>query len=251
MNGGMVAKKIASVVMPWAQSAGLTTNEYFVSGGAIGSLLRGEEPADYDVFLINDYAAQKVAMTPGKAYSNGNVIGFMRDGAQVQAITRWIGTPEQIIKDFDFVHTQMYWSPLRPTDITMWVQDTVRFATRKEIVPIPGNVNALSITRIGKLLMRGWTISDADMIGAIIDSGISTTTAGGMLRLDLLGAFQDVADCGEYMGEIEPADTPLLERFSETKIEARLLAFSWRLNDIAMSLALAHEAMQTGIEVEF
>lgn len=104
----------------------------FISGGAIGSLLRGEEPNDYDMyFQIDPFINVKTfielekdnIMTTVEYYRNqgGDVLDdekgmplitenaiTMKD--RIQFIYKSYGTPDQIRKTFDYVHCMPYYS---------------------------------------------------------------------------------------------------------------------------------------------
>lgn len=104
----------------------------FISGGAIGSLLRGEEPNDYDMyFQMDPFVDVKTfielekdnIMTTVEHYRNrgGNVLDdekgtplitenaiTMKD--KLQLIYKSYGTPDQIRKTFDYIHCMPYYS---------------------------------------------------------------------------------------------------------------------------------------------
>ena len=102
----------------------LSSNYYFVSGGCIGSLIRGEIPKDYDIYFCDESFAKPIISlyTEDPSYQNEvavveekyrdaitNVNGMcitenavtLKNGLQL--ITKHYGDPEVIRDTFDFV----------------------------------------------------------------------------------------------------------------------------------------------------
>lgn len=102
-------------------------NCYFVSGGCIASLLRDEEPNDYDVYFftksIGDWMI--LAFTNEEKYWVQEVEEKYRDvfgvdglcitenaitlKNKIQLITKHYGQPDEVRKTFDFVHCTPYY----------------------------------------------------------------------------------------------------------------------------------------------
>ena len=106
--------------------AGIAMSDLFLSGGAIASLLQGDEPKDLDIYshvsldglfrtkLIADYFDDIADITDayGESEVDGKIITpnaiTMKSG--VQFILMQSGTPAQIKKTFDFVHCTPHFS---------------------------------------------------------------------------------------------------------------------------------------------
>jgi hypothetical protein len=101
----------------------------FVTGGCIGSLIRGEEPNDIDVFFHSEVVAEtykRIIMAskmdevkdmsaygvdvdddPEKCITKNAIT--MLNG--IQYITAFTGTPNEVRSAFDFVHCTPYYDP--------------------------------------------------------------------------------------------------------------------------------------------
>jgi hypothetical protein len=104
---------------------------WYVSGGCIGSLLRGEQPNDYDTYFTNEEAANSltrlykdddsfknyvkqidekyrdVSNLPDGRWITENAITLTTG---VQLIIKHYGAPDTIRSTFDFVHCMPYYS---------------------------------------------------------------------------------------------------------------------------------------------
>jgi hypothetical protein len=104
------------------------TRSFFVTGGCIGSLLRNEEPKDYDIYFFAKFKADGVIDLFTKDPSYKDQVAVSEDeyrdvkiGQMVitenamtlknglQLITKHYGEPQDIRKTFDFVHCMPYY----------------------------------------------------------------------------------------------------------------------------------------------
>ena len=105
-------------------------HSYFLSGGAIGSLLRGDDPNDYDIYFFyetdakmvfnlyeNDASYTREVKVWDQKYRDAQVGDMMitenattlKNG--IQLIRKHYGQPGTIRKTFDFVHCMPYYDP--------------------------------------------------------------------------------------------------------------------------------------------
>ena len=160
----------------------------FVAGGAILSLLRGEEPNDIDIYFRNPETAL-LAAKHFKFYpivrEFYDILGTKEDRIYLtetnysipkeeglcpvfvspnaitlnngfQLIMRYTGDPESIISKFDFAHTQMYWSRETGVKISDKAKNSLIL---NELLYLPGAYPLSSLFRLRKFLLRGWNIS--------------------------------------------------------------------------------------------
>lgn len=79
----------------------------WIAGGFIGSVLRGEQPADLDIFCTSRAGAARVAKALGLTSETANAYSGTLDGLHVQVIRRWtFRTPAACLAAFDFTLCQ-------------------------------------------------------------------------------------------------------------------------------------------------
>jgi len=166
-----------------------------ITGGAIASLLLQEEPNDYDMYfkdystakLVADYFAaefnkQKSASAAVEVISNKeeNTVSvfvassgiaqaktekryapiFMSSNAitlnnDIQLVLRFIGSPEEIHKNYDFVHCTSYWCSW---DDNLECPKSALFALlARELVYVGSLYPLASIIRTRKFIRRGYS----------------------------------------------------------------------------------------------
>lgn len=140
--------------------------EAYIAGGAIASLVLGEEPKDYDVWFEGPWAYEaavnnlKLAVGYGEIKSANLVeskyaTSFeLSDGTKIQLVQSRMGVPEQVVPGFDFKHTQSYM-----TRTGKLVAD-VDFIKSKVLVFVPGNFShpVNTMQRVNKFARRGYDI---------------------------------------------------------------------------------------------
>ena len=147
---------------------------YFVSGGCIGSLIRGEIPKDYDIYFCDESFAKPIISlyTEDPSYQNEvavveekyrdaitNVNGMcitenavtLKNGLQL--ITKHYGEPEVIRDTFDFVHCKPYYFP--KTDKLYISEEQYDLNIDKKLKV--NNTYNLTTHREFKFKERGWT----------------------------------------------------------------------------------------------
>jgi hypothetical protein len=136
----------------------------FVSGGAIASLLMGEVPNDYDVYLDNKEVLDLLIdyynrVDDNLEYISDNAITLA--GREIQIITRFWGTPKEVHKTFDFIHCTNYW--VAHSNKLVLNEQAVSATYGKELFYIGSRYPVATIGRIAKFAKRGWHI-DFDSI---------------------------------------------------------------------------------------
>lgn len=170
----------------------------FVSGGSIVSLLLGDTVNDYDIYFTKEETALKVAShyardkvteitsAPGTVSISvrssgiwlndkeelqpyepkcitGNAISL---NDKVQLITKFVGTPDEVHKNFDFVHCMCYYDPFGdnlviPTDAALSMM-TKELKYRGSLYPLA------SVIRTRKFIKRGWSINAGQYLKMIL-----------------------------------------------------------------------------------
>lgn len=132
----------------------------YIAGGAIASLVLGEEPKDYDIWFddpgvywagLNKLMAEnpQVCTNASKYAHTLNI-----DGQTIQLVESRMGIPEVVVPGFDFLHTQSYMK----RDGTLVVD--IDFIKQKKLVFVPGNFShpVNTMQRVNKFARRGYDI---------------------------------------------------------------------------------------------
>ena len=125
-------KNIEMLIMTVEKLGSTYETAYYISGGCIGSLLRGETVNDYDVYFYDKAGADRITdlfkYDPSytnyvKLAENDNFYREIKVGDKIitenaitlingiQLITKHYGDPNTIRGTFDFVHCMPYYRP--------------------------------------------------------------------------------------------------------------------------------------------
>lgn len=147
----------------------------YISGSSIHSLINKIEVNDYDFFLsdkdfakkVHDYYEEELNRIVSEYYKDNNGIAYipnipfiLTDNAitfdkKYQIVTKYSGTPEEVIGGFDFVHLLNYFDGQLYTH-----SGYIYHILDKELVFNPNARSvASSLLRMTKFLARGMTIS--------------------------------------------------------------------------------------------
>lgn len=148
---------------------------YFVSGGCIGSLIRGEKVNDYDVYFFNQFMADPIVRlyTEDEAYKDDvedinekyreeihtKITGkLITENAitlknKIQLITKHYGQPDEIRSTFDFVHCMPYYDS-RDDKLYMSYEQYQLIVGKKLKINCK---ETFTKHREEKFLNRGWT----------------------------------------------------------------------------------------------
>jgi hypothetical protein len=170
----IVARKLFASFMPEELQKEFMAKT-FIGGGAIYSLYNEEDAKDYDFFCEDEVLVKKIrnyfeGITSLK-YKNGINIGryqgerlIITDNAisigKYQLITRFIGTPEEVIREFDFKHNMFYLHKKEVETLSKWeyLEERVLRYNEKRARDICG-----TIIRVKKFVERDFTISNNEM----------------------------------------------------------------------------------------
>lgn len=142
------------------------TGEAYIAGGAIASLLRGETPKDYDIFLRNEDTVTTISAAlseAGKvACCTERALSFDLDGINIQLVTAHWGAPEFMVAKFDFVHCMGYYDYLHNELVAIQVVKDA--CENSRIVYCPAANPVRSFVRAIKLEARGWTLPQEQVL---------------------------------------------------------------------------------------
>lgn len=154
----------------------------YIGGGAIYSLYNNQEPKDYDFFLDDPEFADELSavffvliadfLHVMEGFKDNRIyIGYYKDKRAVvttngisigkfQIITRWSGTPEEVINEFDFKHNMFYYHKNNIETFSQWdfLEDNKLRYNEKRARDICG-----TIIRVKKFVERGFTITNKEM----------------------------------------------------------------------------------------
>ena len=165
-------------VFPEELSA-LIKKETFIAGGVFKSLVLDETPNDWDFWFRNKEASEKFKELLDKTErtkssyltnhdnlkinklliktDNAYTIKFPK--AVVQFVFTEIGSPVDVVKNFDFKHAQCYYDPMSGTMSC----PTQHIIGKKLIFTGAAKTPLNAMKRALKFVSQGWTIEDAEV----------------------------------------------------------------------------------------
>ena len=232
----------------------------FVTGGSIVSLLLGDTVNDYDIYFTKEEVALKVASHYAKdkateiASAPGTVNIVIRSSGiwlnnekefdplepkciqsyeprcitgnaislndKVQLITKFVGTPDEVHKNFDFVHCTCYYEP-SSDNLVIPVDAAVSMLTKE--LKYQGSLYPLaSIIRTRKFIKRGWSINAGQYLKMILQlQGLNlydlNVLKGQLMGVDSLyfnQMLQQVSDLHAEDGQVDALYlVELIDRF--------------------------------------
>jgi hypothetical protein len=251
-------------------------NNVIVTGGAIASMLMGDEPNDYDLYFTDINVACEVAeyyvnnfvksktdnpkiskLNVEKSPSNDRVrifiksagvysddidmssydyfeslsasdinnffktnkkepalysIAFMTDNAislhgDIQLIFRFVGNPDEIHRNYDFVHTTNYYTF---EDGLVLRQEALESIMAKELKYVGSLYPICSVFRIRKFITRGWTINAGEIFKICWDISKLDLTDYAVLQEQLVGV--DAAYFNEILSVLNQDQNRDLDR---------------------------------------
>lgn len=146
--------------------------DWFLSGGAIGALIRGEEPNDYDIWfeniVVSHHMINLITSTPTILDQvkelTGNYFGLEVEGKLItpnaitmknglQFITNYQGSPDVVRKNFDFVHCLPYYSLSHKK---LYISEQQYMACENKILIPNLPIQKIDQKRIAKFASQGW-----------------------------------------------------------------------------------------------
>lgn len=230
----------------------LVKDNSIITGGAIVSLLLGEEPNDFDIYFTNAETAEAVALyyfnqMPDRSdndkverYIDSNngeervrifirsrgtlerrlkasevakgkfVPVFMTDNAislsdDVQLVLRFFGKPEEIHKNYDFVHCTSYW--VSRTGELVLPQAALEAIITKELRYVGSRYPICSLVRIRKFIERGFTINAGQIMKIVMQIHRLNLKDINVLNDQLLGV--DASYFREFIRKLELGDVDI------------------------------------------
>lgn len=152
----------------------LIKNHSFIAGGCIPSMLSDEWINDFDIYLdteehvkqiqtyfehIKDKKLDKFSVS----LITENSINF-KD--KIQIITKFYGTPEEVVSKFDWAHIKSYYK----YPDTLVINDNVyKLIVEKELIYTGSDYPMSSIMRLKKYIKKGWTVSNTTILHICLD----------------------------------------------------------------------------------
>lgn len=133
----------------------------FIAGGAIRSLVLGEDIKDVDIFcrtpedLANMIESLRYGPRVGSIIETENAVSFTLNGTQFQIIKVKTGTPEEVIGEFDFIMNMNYYD--FSTNSVYHKSLMTIYDKKLEINPNCRNKLG-TLARLEKFLSRGYKI---------------------------------------------------------------------------------------------
>nr|WP_145401655.1 hypothetical protein [Paenibacillus xylanexedens] len=201
----------------------LINEKSFITGGAIVSLLLDEEPNDYDYYFMDKDSCKKVAEyfvkkfnkrtnnshevkveevderikvtvpsagVAGAKYKEGFHPVFVSSNAitlsdNVQLVNRFYGNPEEIHKNYDYVHCTCYFIPHK--NELVLPQKALESIVTKELKYVGSKYPLASVIRSRKYIQRGWSINAGQFLKMILQCGELKLDDANVLEEQLTG----------------------------------------------------------------
>jgi len=212
----------------------IVNEKSFITGGAIVSLLLDEEPNDYDYYFMDKESCKKVteyyakkfnkrtnnhydvkveekenrirvivpsAGVAGAKYKEGYLPVFVSSNAitlsdDVQLVNRFYGNPEEIHKNYDYVHCTCYFIPHK--NELVLPQKALESIVTKELKYVGSKYPLASVIRSRKYIQRGWSINAGQYLKMILQCGELKLDDANVLEEQLTGVdltlFRDIIE---------------------------------------------------------
>lgn len=148
----------------------------YITGGCIPSMAMGEFVNDYDVYLTDRESVDKIrkyfsslssVSIPDKSFK----INLITDNAinldnKIQIITKYYGTPETIINNFDWAHIKSYYCYGIPLILC---DNFYQYIVEKDLIYTGSDYPLSSLLRTRKFIKKGWHVSTKTMVHIALD----------------------------------------------------------------------------------
>lgn len=138
------------------------------------------------------------------ALISSNAISLNDD---IQIITRFVGDPKEIHKNYDFIHTTNYYTPSEGLVLN---QPALESILAKELKYVGSLYPICSMFRIKKFIERGWTITAGEMLKIAFDINKLDLTDMNILKEQLIGV--DAAYFNEVLSILNETNSKELDR---------------------------------------
>lgn len=152
-------------------------------------MLQGEKPNDFDLYFTSDDVVRRlIQYYRRKVHNSCCKPKFVSDNAvtltdDVQLITRISGFPQNVITQFDFIHTNNYFYKGR-LELNQRALESI---LAKELVYNGSAFPLCAMFRMRKFIKRGWTISAGEMLKIGWDISKLDLTDVAVLKQQLIG----------------------------------------------------------------
>lgn len=189
-----------------------------ITGGSIASMLLGEKVNDYDVYFTNretvvaaaKYYVDEFKKNPPQkskyrpVFLSSNAITLSN---KIQLTIRFYGAPDEIHKNYDFVHCTNYW--VAKTGELVVTKEALEVLITREL-RYQGSLYPLcSIIRTRKFLKRDWTINAGQYLKMCLQVAQLDLTDPRVLEDQLVGV--DVAYFAELLRAVNEKSPEKLE----------------------------------------
>ena len=157
--------------------------------------------------LIGEYAP--ICITPNAVTLNN----------KIQLVTRFSGKPEEIISNFDFVHTNLYYD-FYQNELVLNTESLQSILT-KELIYNGSKFPLCSLFRLNKFLSKGWTISNTELLKISLQIHQLNLLDKSVLKEQLLGFY--FPNCFNINDELNKLDEISVEHILEifTKYQSK------------------------------
>jgi hypothetical protein len=223
-----------------------------ITGGAIVSLLMGEDVNDFDIYFRNHATCLAVAkyyatffpdkveirdgdglisirVTPDIIYKGDEEASdespvaaegkdpefkpvYMSSNAitlsdKIQIVVRFYGEPEEIHKNYDFIHCTCFWKSWDEELVTP--ERALTSMMSRELIYCGSKYPLCSLIRIRKFIARKWTISAGQMLKMVMQLNDLDLTDINVLRDQLVGV--DSAYFAQVLEELAAKGTDRID----------------------------------------
>lgn len=168
-----INRLFSDFIRKFPEARSISLNSLYVAGGAIASIANRTRANDYDIFFKTvedknktlEILKQCVNINKNLFIVTDNAITFKSSPA-IQFILKVYGNPEEVIQNFDFLHTQNYYDFSTKT----LVIKNLEIIKSKELIYNNKATHPLSaLTRIYKFMNKGYKIDGVEIIRIIKD----------------------------------------------------------------------------------
>lgn len=121
---------------------------------------------------------------------------------RVQLVLRFFGEPEEIHKNYDFVHCTNYWTSWG--DVLILHPAALEALLAKELIYVGSKYPVASIIRLRKFIQRGWSVNAGQILKAVMQVSELDLTKIDVLQDQLTGV--DCAYFCEVIAKLKEAD---------------------------------------------
>ncbi len=134
-----------------------TTNDLFIAGGCIRSLIEGSEIKDIDIFFKNDIEKSKIKEyfkdTLKLGFTTENATTVILEGIKYQFITTHQGFPIDVVNEFDFTMNMNFFDM---NNDQIYIHDENAIKNKKLKINLKCRNKLGTLARIIKFVERGY-----------------------------------------------------------------------------------------------